>query len=828
MSNYTRLLQHLHRTEHVLPLETIQAALSHYLADTQPAPTPLAATAISSNLFSTTPFNLSNLNALQVAFRHAIHLKYALLNSPKALTSTLFTRSIRSQFNQWVLDLLKGLQGGHAVMRLAAGSGVLLGLEDLKREKKVECGMRGKVEDEVVIAFAEALDLYKHEMGETGPDVSSGAAEWEREFQKHDPSSNDSAIILCLVLACHPLPLIPPNKLQTLPLASVSRILTSCVISAFRQGRFLEDEGQIGGGSHAHAILFNVIAPLSKLASLTLALLIDSRAPDGLSVAVSSLERLCQLCARVETSMHKVLEPSATTDSWQILKTLLFSCVMITEAVLSSSLYIPPSAYSASAGPTSAQADAATPATLAFNTLQVLGHLSYVVHEFGGVTSMGVPTEDGSASGVFKEMRKTFYLALDILSATATREGQTRHLLEGFVNDLCRRVSLHESSLAGGLYLDVLRAEAVSRRYTHNPGPSRYTVFSQKDKLRLSNLSYALACIEQLIPVLSKGCLMGDVWTIVEPHLYLPQGEPETLQSLREPYEAAHSVVLSLFDTSANNHMNLSAPDGSTELSIFAEQLVPFYARCLIENSSDGQLSTVQLCMAFNALLRNASVVDSDATALARDELQTDRPEKYALAWFCISEIVDAQKSLEAELDLAQEAAGGLTADGKLSVALKEEKVHRLRMAMMASLSAVPHALLGEFLAEVKRALGQAEARGAIKSRPQITGKGKEKEQESLEGEYTVDGATAPSFVGSDISKAGRAEKKEELVHALYLEVTERVGDREKELVIGWWYENLDFLGHGLASHKKGEAKSEGLTHRAIAGNETATALARL
>ncbi|KAK1226251.1 hypothetical protein PQX77_010724 [Marasmius sp. AFHP31] len=795
MSNYSRLLQHLHRIEHDLPIETIQAALSHSLANALPTPTSLAATAISSNLFLATPFKHANLQALQVAFRHALHLKYALLDKPKTWSTTIFTRSFKYQMNSWVSDLLKGLQGGHAVMRLAAGSGMLLGLEDVENGKDMDLGIRGKVEDEVIIAFAEALDLYKYEMSEGNADFNAGTptAEWEREFQRYDPSA-ESAITLCIVLTCHSLPLIPTKKLQTLSLASVSRILTSSIISAFRQGSFLEGEGQAHPDGGPDALLFNVIAPLSKAASLTLASLIDSKASDGLSVAVSSLERLRQLCARVETGMHKVLEPSATADSWQILKTLLFSCVMITEAVLSSSLYLPPSAYSSAlpSAPTLSRADPATPATLAFHTLQILGHLSYVVHQFGGVTSMGAPTEDGNASGVFKEMRKTFYLALDILSATAAREMQTRRLVESFVNDLCRGVSLIELATINS---------------------SRDVAPRQGGRLHLTKLSYALACIEQLVPVLSKECLMGDVWAIVESYLYLPQANPDTLKTRRETYEAAHSVVLSLFETNANNHANhLNSED---ELSRFAERLVPFYAKCLIENSSDGKLSPVQLCMAFNALLRNASVAtarDSDKET----QNNSDQPENYTLAWYCISELVEAQKVLEAEMKSPGRA--GVTVDENLAVARKEERLHRLRMAMMASLSAIPYVLLREYLAEVKRALSQAEAMGVQEE----TRKGKEKEQR-------VEGEAGSLLAGDDILfGAKRPPKKEELVQALYLEAMERVGDREKELVMGWWYENLDFLGRGLGNHKKGEAKSELLARRIVAGNEAATSLARL
>ena len=171
--------------------------------------------------------------------------------------------------------------------------------------------------------------------------------------------------------------------------------------------------------------------------------------------------------------------------------------------------------------------------------------------------------------------------------------------------------------------------------------------------------------------------------------------------------------------------------------------------------------------------------------------------------------MVETQKALESELRSSEGVTEAV--DEKLAVARKEERLHRLRMAMMASLSAVPFALLPEYLAEVKRALSQAET-----MEPQEkTTRGQEK--------------GPPLLVGSNLpSKTRQPGKKEELVHNLYLEAVERVGDREKELVIGWWYENLEFLGRGLGTYRKGEVKPEPLAHRAIAGGEAGTLLARL
>ncbi|KAF9267284.1 hypothetical protein L218DRAFT_984839 [Marasmius fiardii PR-910] len=808
MSNYAGLLQHLHRTERVLPLETIQAALSHHLANVQPLPTSLVATAISSNLFLATPFTLPPLQSLQISLRHALHLKYALLDKPQGLSSSIFTRSIRSRMNQWVSDLMKGLQDGHPVMRLTAATGVLLGLKDLREGKSLELGTRRTVEDEIVVAFAEVMDLYRHEVtedneGQNFNETSTRTAEWEREFQGAEFTSDISTVTLCLVLACHSLPLIPPEKLQTLPLARLSKILTFCVTSAFREGRFFEEDSDnsISGGSSA--LLFDAIAPLSKLTSLMLALLIDLRTSEGIDVASQVEEKLCQVCATAETNMQKVLEHSAAKDSWKVLKTLLFSCVMITEAVLSSSLYIPRSVYSPVMVAGSSSIEPATPATLALYTLRILGHLSHVVHQFGGVTSMGVPTEDGGMGGVFKEMRKTFYLALDIVSATAAEETRTRGPLEKFVKSSCQAIKLLESPSTSSLTV-----------------PVRW----ERDQLRLSRTSYALACIEQLVPILSTECLSADVWPIVETHLYLPEIDPVPAKSLRETYEAAHSVILAVFDTNANSYDGNSNSNNRDELSVFAQRLVPFYVKCLIENSDEGQLSTVQLCMAFRALLRSAACSHTETSDY------TDQPVKYALAWFCVSEMVDAQKCLEQELSTEYKSVDGRSLSGRTSIIMKEQRFHRLRMAMVAGLSAVPHALLGEYLNELKRIILNHDAPDReenLHAPGTRKGKGKEKAHD-LEGEEESKLSTISQAVGGDVSKSRGTREKEELLQALYLEATERVGDREQEVIISWWYENLDLLGRELGSYKKGEIRSEPSAGRVAAGNESATALARL
>ena len=87
---------------------------------------------------------------------------------------------------QWVSDVLKGIHGGHPVLRLASCSGLLLGIEDLRignkgeKEQEIDVGnAKTGVENETVVALAEVMDTYAYAPGT----VPSGVEEWEKEFQ---------------------------------------------------------------------------------------------------------------------------------------------------------------------------------------------------------------------------------------------------------------------------------------------------------------------------------------------------------------------------------------------------------------------------------------------------------------------------------------------------------------------------------------------------------------------------------------------------------------------------------------------------------------------
>jgi hypothetical protein len=50
----------------------------------------------------------------------------------------------------------------------------------------------------------------------------------------------------------------------------------------------------------------------------------------------------------------------------------------------------------------------------------------------------------------------------------------------------------------------------------------------------------------------------------------------------------------------------------------------------------------------------------------------------------------------------------------------------------------------------------------------------------------------------SDNNDGRMQEQKAELVNALFAEISERVGDREKEFAIRWWFENREALNVSL------------------------------
>lgn len=103
---------------------------------------------------------------------------------------------------------------------------------------------------------------------------------------------------------------------------------------------------------------------------------------------------------------------------------------MILQSVLSAVVFIPNSQAKRSED-TGSTLTLPSPHSIALDALHTLSHLSFVMPQFGGVAS--------TSEGGLPELKRAFYMALDVLSASnveATR----------FVEELCR----HDSATAKG------------------------------------------------------------------------------------------------------------------------------------------------------------------------------------------------------------------------------------------------------------------------------------------------------------------------------------------------------------------------------------------
>ncbi|KAI0086488.1 hypothetical protein BDY19DRAFT_960151, partial [Irpex rosettiformis] len=593
---YLNLLSHLTRPTTNLPLQTIQGSIAHYLAHVQPSPTPLAATIVSSPFFRNALYE--RLDGLSAAFRHAIHVKVkALKEEPRGV----FTRSLYSRLDVWVREVLNGLQGGIPLLRLACYTGMVQGLEDWDDELKTKEGrIRRKVEEELVVVLAEVMDEFT---------VASSTG-WEKEFtQEAQTQTAEGMLQLTFLIAAKAIPLTAHERLRVLPLASLIRLLLSTLEEAFEGGTFLraltsQDSSLLPNGlvsskitTLSQSLLLLNMSSLSGMCSQLLSILADTRPSEAWLVMQEITDTFIQISSAIEGDWLKVpfsritdeneLEPQArevASATWLVLKTLLFTTIRTTQSLLSVVIYTPqppPLRRSPSMRSVSPSGSRSTPYTFALTTLQIFSNLAFTLPQFGGLSS--------TAESGFIELKKVFYTALDVLAADELESARFMHELR----------------------------ESMEHNYTRTQAWPK-TFWNAKK-------AYALACAEQLAKVLNEDSIKNDVYPLVASHL--------NDSSHRETYESAHSVMLAIFGAHSqkaekllsSQSLNIKGNDG--RLQSFAEQAVPFYTQCLIDNSHPEKLTFVQLRLAYRALVRSAS---------------TMIPDGDTFAWFCVDSLIRA------------------------------------------------------------------------------------------------------------------------------------------------------------------------------------------
>ncbi|KAI0304338.1 hypothetical protein B0F90DRAFT_1815685 [Multifurca ochricompacta] len=687
---YTILLSHLHKPSSSLPLTTHQSLISHFLAQT-PTPTQLTATVISSPLFR--PFAHAKLAALLTAFRHAVHLRLKALEDED---KSLFSRGIRFRMAEWVRSLVKGFKGGQAVIRFVCAGGTLLGLEDLKEKLGTDPGggtVRAKIEDELIIALTEIMELY-------GAPKDNA---WEKEFQPETERGELDVLSLTLLFTAQLLPHVFSERVKVLPLSTLSSHLMTVIENTFASGSFLASlpsscsptpSGQLslttpvgpkrpsfpydGPGPWTQAALlpvalknvvgsplFSAVPSLASITARILPLLTESSPLEGLNTLEAVITRLEKVASNVEndwarsalagiedendigarlvqfravacSSSPNIAAPESrelAENIWTVLKTLLFTTIMLLQSILSTIVYSSPVACTiVSLQPKPSSAHLPTHSSLALLTLRTLSQLSFVISKFGGVTST-------SGAG-FAELKRVFYSALDVLSVDAEAS-------EKFVKALS----------------------------THAPASSSLKP-QLAEPLTRARQAFNLACVEQLVPLLSLDTIEYFAFPLCLPHL--------DDASHRETYESAHSVILAVFAAHA-----LERPDSTilaevqgTDVSrhAFVEKIVPFYVQCLLENSTDGKLTTPQLRLAFGALTSSASASTP------------------AMGLFCLSSLLSMLSALSTP-DSAQQR-------------------HRLCIVLVSTLSALPLVILPHALTAVASAIRNSQG----EERRELTG----------------------------------------------------------------------------------------------------------
>ena len=84
------------------------------------------------------------------------------------------------------MEVVKGLQGGRALLRLSCLVGLLLGLKDLEAAQ----GDIPQVEDEIVVALAEVMDSHTQTVN---------ASDWEKEFQPHEDGAAYTSVLIEII-----------------------------------------------------------------------------------------------------------------------------------------------------------------------------------------------------------------------------------------------------------------------------------------------------------------------------------------------------------------------------------------------------------------------------------------------------------------------------------------------------------------------------------------------------------------------------------------------------------------------------------------------------
>ncbi|KAF8505304.1 hypothetical protein JB92DRAFT_3122491 [Gautieria morchelliformis] len=562
---YANLLSHLQRPGSGISLQTVISAIPHYLTQLPlPHPTQFTAFVISSSLWH--PLSVHTVGSIVNAYRSAVHLKSKNL---QISAHRWFARDPQAILAEWAVAVMKGVSRGNPQLRIAILGGLVLGFNDLGHDNS-RIWVRDRLENQVIIACAEILEAI------TTPRELLKTDSWVSETE--DVVGEDRTSLF-LYSVYNILPLVATEKVSALDLLALSRLANKGIDNAFSSGQFLS---QLSPSITRNSIGQLMILPesslmlslqainkftlykdaghLARLLSRCLSLLADqkphaawhtfqdvSRDMEVMTLNVEADWKRSPLAALTSEDDLERETKTLSPEIWKVLKTLLFSHLVVSQAILSSIQYLDPLAAGSGLD--------LGPSSIACSTLRSLHHLSFVISQFGGVAS---------SAESFKELKRVFYMALDIVAAD----------------------------------LDPQRGPTFVRELLSH---AQESPFGPGHPFRQSRTAYVLVIVEQLMPTLDD--LMIENMVVPFCHSYLTNPEH------RETYESAHSVMLSIFTA----HSQRKEIRGITTKPSLAERLVPFYVNLLLQDSVKNRLETSQLRTAYSNLVRSAASSGDEA-----------------------------------------------------------------------------------------------------------------------------------------------------------------------------------------------------------------------
>ncbi|QRV86632.1 Mon1 domain protein [Ceratobasidium sp. AG-Ba] len=612
------------------------------------------------------------------ATQQAVMAKHAALLVDPSMSSILpplGRQRVSMAFKEWTGMLISGSQPRTgfrdcSIPRLAFLSGVVLGLRELgNKEVQIPQDMFSRACGELVVSVAECLDQYAASISTEAWDIRHALR--VRAVETH----LDTVVQLCALS----LPLVSDKQLEVLDLSKLACVCLGTILHVFQNGHcfdsleselFVSEPGllefkaesklpQTLKSTHSSSTYIR-LGSIAKLAGHIFVCMAQSKFwlsriypilntyVEGFGQASLSLERSWARSALCKIDKDENIAVDArptTTIIWHILKVFLFTTVFVVQSLLDVTIY-----YHS----TTTQEGK----VLARSILTTFCRLSFVSLKFGALAAEG---------GGFNEMKRAFFGALDVLASNSDDQDSTgdRSSIQ-LVNSLASELSDIESTTG-----------------TDHP-------------IYQSRVVYFMVCAEHVMNQLPGETIEKVVLPIVQKHLNDSDN--------REKYEAAHSVMLAIFATAE------VGPTVTQKISPFgkAYMLIPAYIEILLKNSAENRLSTDQFRLAFQALVRSASLRDEE------------------LGWLCVEELSTAIGNISSL------QRGSSSRDST-------EQLSRLQLALISSMSALPISKLPRLFKLVRGLLDQ--------SNPS-------------------DG---------------------KLVKAVYHEIMEHLGDREKDFALRWW-----------------------------------------